>query len=161
MPTLLLHTLSDAFNNGLMLDSHSPDLGTVQTQVQHIMYSQLVIKAWMIAPEQYFPIVLKTSNPCSSTAQGDLSGYMTNEVAAQTHVCYDGFTFYVVTVTWFTSNLAEEVLVILDALLGGTWDNMQNPLWANLSLDDFATWEGYKKNGMKNGYSSEANGSYI
>lgn len=58
MPTLLLHTLSDAFNNGLMLDSHSPDLGTVQTQVQHIMYSQLVIKAWMIAPEQYFPIVL-------------------------------------------------------------------------------------------------------
>lgn len=46
-------------------------------------------------------------------------------------------------------------------LPGGTWDNMRNSQWAGLNLDDFviSSWEGYKKNDMKNGYTPSANGS--
>jgi hypothetical protein len=81
---------------------------------------------------------------------------MTDETAAQTHVCYDNFTFYVVNPVW-----SRHERVKLKALPGGTWDNMQNSEWCGLSLDDFviSSWEGYKKNGMKNGYTPQLDGS--
>jgi hypothetical protein len=82
---------------------------------------------------------------------------MDDSTAAQTHVCYDGFTFYVVNPTWPISGLSGDLgSTLFVALPGGTWDNMQNPFWGGLSLDDFviSSWEGYKKNGMKNGYST-------
>jgi len=101
----------------------------------------------------------KTNNTCDSTA-GDLTGYMNDATAAQTHVCYDGFTFYVINPTLSMSprmGFGITQRAQLSALPGGTWNNMQDPRWAGLSLDDFviSSWEGYKKNGMQNGYSPE------
>jgi hypothetical protein len=46
-----LDILSQVFNNGLMLADPTPDLSNVTTEIQHILYSQLVIEAWKIAPE--------------------------------------------------------------------------------------------------------------
>jgi hypothetical protein len=82
---------------------------------------------------------------------------MTDQTAAQTHVCYDGSTFYVVNLVLES----EHEKMKLQALPGGTWDNMQDSKWCGLSLDDFviSSWEGYKKNGMKNGYTPQLNGS--
>ena len=91
---------------------------------------------------------------------------MSDSTAAQTHVCYGGFTFYVLNVVWNTDPLLEYANslhgLILAALPGGTFDSMQNPYWANLSLDDLviSSFEGYKKNGMKNGYSLQMNDLY-
>lgn len=56
--TVSLSTLSKAFNDGLMLSTPTPDLGTVETQVQHIIYSQMVLTAWNIAPAHYYPFIL-------------------------------------------------------------------------------------------------------
>jgi hypothetical protein len=103
----------------------------------------------------------RTNNTCDSTA-GDLIAYMDDETAAQTHVCYDGFTFYVVNPSPLVSGLSGVPAVTqFTALPGGTWDTMQDPRWVGLSLDDFviSSWEGYKKNGMKNGYSPMKNES--
>ena len=61
---------------------------------------------------------------------------MDDNTAAQTHVCYDGFTFYVVNPTW-ENNRGIVFNIKLEALPGGTFDNMQNSLWAGLSLNDF------------------------
>jgi hypothetical protein len=79
---------------------------------------------------------------------------MDDATAAQTQVCYDGFTFYVINPT--LSILPHIGLTMkFSALPGGTWDDLQDPRWAGLSLDDFviSSWEGYKRNGMQNGYS--------
>lgn len=86
---------------------------------------------------------------------------MDDTTAAQTHVCYDGFTFYVVYASWPNTYDGTPQEVQFNPLPGGTWDNMQNSIWAGLSLDDFviSSWEGYKLNGMQNGY-SPSNGSY-
>jgi hypothetical protein len=89
---------------------------------------------------------------------------MVDDTAAQTHVCYDNYTFYVVDVQW---NAAESqggglgARLSLETLPGGTFENMQNPLWAGLTLDDFviSTWNAYKMNGMQNGYSLQQNGT--
>jgi hypothetical protein len=88
---------------------------------------------------------------------------MTDSTAAQTHVCYDGFTFFVVSATFLNAGINLSGVppsTQFRALPGGTWDNMQNPFWAGLSLDDLviSSWEGYKKNGMKNGYSPSTSG---
>jgi hypothetical protein len=61
---------------------------------------------------------------------------MDDGTAAQTHVCYDGFTFYVVTPTW-ENNRGDVFNLKLNSLPGGTFDNLQNSLWAGLKLDDF------------------------
>jgi hypothetical protein len=53
-----LDTLSQVFNNGLMLADPTPDLSNMTTEVQHILYSQLVIEAWKIAPEGYAATIL-------------------------------------------------------------------------------------------------------
>lgn len=107
-------------------------------------------------------VLRKTSNPCASTA-GKLNSYMSDTTAAQTHVCYDGFTFFVVSPSFLNSGISLSGVppsTQFTALPGGTWDNMQNPFWAGLSLDDIviSSWEGYKKNGMKNGYSPNTSG---
>ena len=96
---------------------------------------------------------------------GDLQGFLQDSIAAQTHVCYGGFTFYVLNAVWNTDPLVKydaDIELIFEALPGGTFDSMQNPYWANLSLDDLviSSFEGYMKNGMKNGYSSQMNDSY-
>jgi hypothetical protein len=89
---------------------------------------------------------------------------MDDKTAAQIHVCYDGFTFYVGSPSPVFSGLSgvsEKSMMQFAALPGGTWDTMQDSRWAGLSLDDFviSSWEGYKKNGMKNGYSPMKNES--
>ena len=89
---------------------------------------------------------------------------MDDDTAAQTHVCYDGYTFYVVDVQWNAPLGSESTLapkLSLETLPGGTFENMQNPLWAGLTLDDFviSTWNAYKMNGMQNGYSLQQNGT--
>jgi hypothetical protein len=45
-----LAILSQAFDNGLMLADPQPDLFSLNTAIQRMMYSQLVIEAWKIAP---------------------------------------------------------------------------------------------------------------
>lgn len=62
---------------------------------------------------------------------------MSDDTAATTHVCYDGFTFYVLTPEWSNNRVLIDDHIKLNPLPGGTWGNMQNPLWAGLSLDDF------------------------
>jgi hypothetical protein len=89
---------------------------------------------------------------------------MSDRTAAQTHVCYGGFTFYLVNMgrnTYTTDKTTGKTKtdLIFTPLPGGTYDNMQNPYWAGLSLDDLviSSFEGYMKNGMKNGYSPDMN----
>jgi hypothetical protein len=53
-----LDILSPAFNNGLMLADPTPNLLNLTIEVQHTLYSQLVIEAWTIAPEGYSPMIL-------------------------------------------------------------------------------------------------------
>jgi hypothetical protein len=53
-----LTTLTKAFRNGLMLTAPTPDLSSVTTEVQHIMYSQMVPVAWRLAPGGYRPLIL-------------------------------------------------------------------------------------------------------
>lgn len=61
---------------------------------------------------------------------------MDDSTAAQTHVCYDGFTFYVVNPYWL-NNRGIVFNVKLNSLPGGTFENMNDPMWAGLKLDDF------------------------
>jgi hypothetical protein len=83
----------------------------------------------------------KTNNTCDSTA-GDLITYMDDKTAAQIHVCYDGFTFYVGSPSPVFSGLSgvsEKSMMQFAALPGGTWDTMQDSRWAGLSLDDLSS----------------------
>lgn len=90
---------------------------------------------------------------------------MTDTTAAQTHVCYDNYTFYVIDVSWTSvlSPTGEQIpsSLALQSLPGGTFENLQNPLWAGLTLDDYviSSWNAYKLNGMQNGYSLQQNGT--
>jgi hypothetical protein len=53
-----LTTLTQAFNNGMMLATSLPDEGALQTEIQHIIYAKLVPTAWNIAPEKYIPCIM-------------------------------------------------------------------------------------------------------
>ena len=53
-----LTTLSQAFKDGLMVDIPIPDPESLKTGVQHIIYSQMVLEGWKIAPTGYNPTIL-------------------------------------------------------------------------------------------------------
>jgi hypothetical protein len=53
-----LTTLSKTFENGLMLTALTPDLSSVVSGIQRIMYSQMVPVAWSLAPQGYRPFIL-------------------------------------------------------------------------------------------------------
>jgi hypothetical protein len=53
-----LTLLSQVFKNGMMLADPQPDLSQLTDQVQRIMYSQLVIGAWDVAPGGFQPMIL-------------------------------------------------------------------------------------------------------
>jgi hypothetical protein len=53
-----LTTLTQSFNDGMMLDTPTPDQESIETEIQHIIYSQMVLKAWAISPEGLHPFIL-------------------------------------------------------------------------------------------------------
>ena len=53
-----LTALTQAFNDGMMLATSLPDEGALQTELQHIMWAEMVPTAWNVAPEKYLPFIL-------------------------------------------------------------------------------------------------------
>lgn len=94
-----------------------------------------------------------TDNACTSQAEGDLKGIMSDSTVAQTHVCYDNKIFYVVNPTWW-NNRGIVSHINFEALPGGTFDTLSGGKWGGVRLDDFviSAYNGYKLNGNKNGY---------
>jgi hypothetical protein len=103
-----------------------------------------------------------TTDPCSSTAQGDVKGYMTDQTAAQTHVCYGGYTFYVLNANRYNLNpcIAKECPPAnngnppFEALPGGTFDVLSGGNFGGVTLDDIviSSYQGYQLNANQNGY---------
>ncbi|KAI5458365.1 hypothetical protein BGZ63DRAFT_456971 [Mariannaea sp. PMI_226] len=133
------------------------DLASITTEAQHIIYTQMIPLAWKLAPGGYYPFILVSDNECSSTAEGNLKGYISDDTAAQTHVCYDGKIFYVVTPSWkidhvFSGQRISDIKI--NGLPGGSFNELHGGSWAGTVLDDFviSAWDAYKLNGNKNGY---------
>ena len=88
---------------------------------------------------------------------------MTDDTAAQTHVCYNGQTFYVLNANWdpqANDCIAKECPVgapdayQFQQLPGGTFNVLSGGKFGGVRLDDIviSSWQAYQLNGNKNGY---------
>jgi hypothetical protein len=129
--------------------------GDLNKAAQHIMYTKMIPEAWRIAPGNLIPFVLMMDGPCSDSAQGDLSGHISDDNAKKTHVCYDNKNFYVVNPKW-TNQRGILGKWEMQALPGGTTDDLtgKDDAWGGTTLNDFvvSVYEGWKANGQKTGY---------
>lgn len=96
---------------------------------------------------------------------------MTDDTAAQTHVCYGGYTFYLVNAHYKdnTCNAKECVPapnggdMQFQQLPGGTFNVLSGGKFGGVRVDDIiiSSYQGYQLNGYKNGYQMPELSSYI
>lgn len=53
-----LSALDGLMNNGMILATNTPDLGSLVGEVQHIMYAKMVPAAWNLSPDNLNPVIL-------------------------------------------------------------------------------------------------------
>ncbi|KAF7368207.1 hypothetical protein MVEN_00140300 [Mycena venus] len=137
--------------------SNTPNLQGLVDQSQKLMYAQMIPTAWQHSATARTPIVLESTDPCTSTVGSQMKGYMGDSTAAATHMCMNGRIYYLVNAP------ADRYAAVLmwsapyekcsRGLPGGTFNNLSGK-WGNVRIDDIviASYQGWVSNGNKNGW---------
>ncbi|KAF2102358.1 hypothetical protein NA57DRAFT_51937 [Rhizodiscina lignyota] len=174
------NALSDLHNliqNGFFIPTPQDGLADFQNQAIKILYGILIPKAWGLISGAK-PFILMVDGDCgsSSTAPDSAKAYMSDDTAAQTHICFDNKIFYLVNGVknppaggscdptsrdCFGPTGSETVS--FNSLPGGTFNNLNGNNWYGIKLDDFiiSSYQGYQLNGNQNGYQMPDLTTYI
>ncbi|KAF7328222.1 Carbohydrate esterase family 3 protein [Mycena venus] len=153
--------------------NNTPNFQDLVDQSQKLMYAQMIPKAWQHSVTARSPIVLESTDDCTSTAGTQMNGYMSDDTAAATHMCMNGRIYYLVNVKQLVPphpgpqycgkgipcprcpyDIECPVQEVFEALPGGTFDNLSGLNWGNVRIDDIviASYQGWVSNGNKNGW---------
>ncbi|KAI5460680.1 hypothetical protein BGZ63DRAFT_425168 [Mariannaea sp. PMI_226] len=138
-----------------------PDFQDFVEQAQQLVYAQLIPMAWQHGQSARIPVVIESTDPCSSKAGPQLKNYMSDGTAAATHMCMNDKIYYLVDAKPPSDdplsciskpNLCEHKN-LFNPLPGGSFDNLHGN-WGNVRVDDIviASYQGWVNNGNKNGW---------
>lgn len=130
----------------------------------------MIPQIWQHGATSRTPIVLESTDPCTSEACSQMKNYMSDSTAAATHMCMNSKIYYLVNVvTQPALPLNCENMGtcphynIFEPLPGGTFDTLSGGAWAGVHIDDIviASYQGWVSNGNKNGWMVPAFASQI
>ncbi|KPM40529.1 hypothetical protein AK830_g6050 [Neonectria ditissima] len=165
-------TLESLIDKGLALEiTRNLDLGGFVNVAQKIMYAKLLPLAWKTSSVKIkdlpsgpmHPMILMLPDDCDSS-NGELTSYVDNEKAENMKVCHDKHTFFVGFPTWKGVSKSDHISrLVVWALPGGEHDVLNGADWGGLTLDDIviSSYEGYRLNDYKNGYSIPENSQIV
>ncbi len=141
-----------------------PDFQGYVNEVEKLLTAHLIPAAWQTGKTVRHPIVLESTDPCTSQAGKQVKGWMSDDTAAATHMCMNDKIYYLVDAkaeptvdARCTGHTAcDAVKVSFDTLPGGTFANLSGGRWSGVTVNDIviASYEGWKANGNKNGWSA-------
>ncbi|KAH7124989.1 hypothetical protein B0J13DRAFT_455123 [Dactylonectria estremocensis] len=164
-------TLEGLVNKGLALEiTRSLDLGDFVNVAQKIMYAKLLPLAWKTSSVviddlpngPMHPMILMVPDDCVTSGEG--VWYIDEDKADQMAVCHDGHTFFLGFPTWRGVPKSDHISrLVVWALPGGEHNILNGENWGGLTLDDIviSSYEGYRLNGYKNGYTIPENSQII
>ncbi|KAK7423527.1 hypothetical protein QQX98_000985 [Neonectria punicea] len=167
-----LLTLESLIDKGLVLEiTRNLDLGDFLNVAQKIMYAKLLPLAWKTSSVvikdlpngPLHPMILMVPDDCVKSGDG-LTPYVDDEKYENMAVCHDGHTFFLGFPTWKGVSKSDHISrLMVWALPGGEHDVLNGEDWGGLTLDDIviSSYEGYRLNGYKNGYSIPENSQII
>lgn len=151
-----------AFN---YVDSAGPTLSDLREKFRAIVWAQMISTAWRTNPaEKLWPVILEFDDvPCDQASKDpSKSGLFEDSTAAQTNVCYNGKTYYLVQAVYRDQPKCARECVggspfagkLFQALPGGTIEELKDEVWAGVRLDNFviSSVDAWNTNGKVNGY---------
>lgn len=141
-----MNALYGIINHGAALNTLQFDDQAVLSLLQTILFGYMIPNAWAVSPAGLHPFVVATTDDCTNFANPDAEVLgMNDDIASNTHVCWNGVTYYV---------LNAKSGGGVEALPGGDLTTLSNGNWGGITLEDIvvSTVTGYQANNNANGY---------
>ncbi|KAJ5169297.1 uncharacterized protein N7500_002080 [Penicillium coprophilum] len=148
-----LEALYATINNGTIAAAMDRlDLAHTNTDVEKILYGQMISYAWSVSPDKARPFIWQSQDACDNetkTIPESAGVFVPNTVSALINVCYKGKMHYLL-----NAHQKSGTGFPATALPGGTRDTLDGKQFGGITIEDIviSSIDGWSNNNQTNGY---------